>query len=542
LAGRSADPEADPLSVSVRLSSALSPDAPPELRAALREQVDLWLERDNPDSFHRRRPLNWLVEFPEVFLSETGRGFDAVLGNPPFLHGQRISGTLGSSYREYLVNVIAGGVRGSADLCAYFFRRLQALCSEGGAVGLVATNTIAQGAAREVALNPLVANGFTVYRAVRNEAWPGDAAVDVSKVWLWRGPWDGPVVLDGDAVEAINAFLTDEPEVGSRPQKLGASSGIAFQGSIAVGKGFLVTPQEAARLSNLDRTNSEVLFPFLGGSDVASRPDQSPSRWAIYFFDWPQDRAANFTAPYQVLVDRVKPEREKNKVKRRRERWWQFGSTAKALYHAIGRGEAFEEHPEDWTPNGSPLERVIVVPTKAAKYAVFSMVPSEYVYAHSLAVIASDDFGIFSVLNSALHRDWAWRYCATRRRDLQYSITDAFETFPFPADPTPLRSVGQRYHRCRQELMGDRDEGMTSLYNAFHNPDNADDCLTQFRELQVELDRSVLESYGWSKIEPEHDFADTPLGVRYGISEDARREVASRLLALNHARHAAEKA
>ena len=32
------------------------------------------------------------------------------------------------------------------------------------------------------------------------------------------------------------------------------------------------------------------LFPYLNGEDLNSRPDQSPSRWVINFFDWPLDR------------------------------------------------------------------------------------------------------------------------------------------------------------------------------------------------------------------------------------------------------------
>jgi methylase of polypeptide subunit release factors len=43
-----------------------------------------------------RRPFHWPVEFPEVFLH--GGGFDAIVGNPPFIGGQRITGALGQPY------------------------------------------------------------------------------------------------------------------------------------------------------------------------------------------------------------------------------------------------------------------------------------------------------------------------------------------------------------------------------------------------------------------------------------------------------------
>lgn len=84
-----------------------------------------------------------------------------------------------------------------------------------------------------------------------------------------------------------------------------------------------------------------------------------------------------------------------------------------------------------------------------------------------------------------------------------------------------LREIGQQYEESLADLMKKREEGMTKIYNCLHNPDCLEDGFEEFRALQVELDRSVLAAYGWSDIDPEHDFADTPLGVRYGMSEDA---------------------
>ncbi|GEL26121.1 hypothetical protein PSU4_50750 [Pseudonocardia sulfidoxydans NBRC 16205] len=36
-------------------------------------------------------------------------GFDAVIGNPPFLGGKKITGALGVAFREYLVESIGRG-------------------------------------------------------------------------------------------------------------------------------------------------------------------------------------------------------------------------------------------------------------------------------------------------------------------------------------------------------------------------------------------------------------------------------------------------
>ena len=62
--------------------------------------------------------FHWPLEFPEVMVEQ--EGFDAIVGNPPFLGGIRISGVLGQDYLQYLRASWGGGNR--ADLCAYFFR------------------------------------------------------------------------------------------------------------------------------------------------------------------------------------------------------------------------------------------------------------------------------------------------------------------------------------------------------------------------------------------------------------------------------------
>ena len=80
------------------------------------------LDTDCPERLKPRRPFHWAIEFPRC-SRETEAGFDAIVGNPPFLGGQKLTGSFGTSYREYLVSWLANGASGSADLVAYFFLR-----------------------------------------------------------------------------------------------------------------------------------------------------------------------------------------------------------------------------------------------------------------------------------------------------------------------------------------------------------------------------------------------------------------------------------
>ena len=83
-------------------------------------------------------------------------GFDAIIGNPPFLGGQKLTGAMGTNVRDWFVNVLADGTKGSADLVAYFFLRAMSLLNAQGNLGLIATNTVAQGDTREVGLKQMV--------------------------------------------------------------------------------------------------------------------------------------------------------------------------------------------------------------------------------------------------------------------------------------------------------------------------------------------------------------------------------------------------
>ena len=66
-------------------------------------------------------PFHWEIEFPEVFDRANG-GFDAFVGNPPFMGGKRISSMLGDGYRDWLPTIHEETISNS-DLVAHFFRR-----------------------------------------------------------------------------------------------------------------------------------------------------------------------------------------------------------------------------------------------------------------------------------------------------------------------------------------------------------------------------------------------------------------------------------
>jgi hypothetical protein len=179
----------------------------------------------------------------------------------------------------------------------------------------------------------------------------------------------------------------------------------------------------------------------------------------------------------------------------------------------------------------------------------FAAVPTkDCILKHKLVVFPAGSWATFALLQSEFHVSWCWRWGLRRKRDLVYSPKRCALTFPLPqflatqldASASPLATVGFRYHAFRRELMQTRQEGLTKTYNRFHDPEEKAEDIARLRTLHVEMDQAVAAAYGWSDLDLGHSFHQTKQGVRYTISEAARRAVLDRLLALNHQRYTEE--
>lgn len=487
-----------------------------------------WLATDQPDGTFNRKPLHWPLVFPEVF-DPARPGFDAIIGNPPFLGGQKLTGSLGTAYREYLVEHIGRGVRGSADLIAYFVLRAHDLANSGGQTGLIATNTLAQGDTREVGLDQVVASGTEIRDAVKSKPWPSkNAVLEYAAVWTSRRAIS-PLAqrfADGVAVSRIAPSLDPASRVAGNPERLAVNGDISFQGSTVLGMGFMLDPKRAAELIQQNHHNCEVLFPYLNGQDLNSRPDHSAKRWVINFHDWTEARAKEYPECYAQVARLVRPEREKNKDKSRREIWWRFTRLSPELYKATAR-----------------FSRVIVI-ARVSKSAMPVMVPTGQVFSVDLNVFTSDDAGLLAALSSSPHYWWAISHASTLKGDLRYTLSDVFGTFPLPGITSDMREHGDRLDTFRREFMLARNAGLTATYNLVHDPKCMDTDIEKLRDIHRTIDVAVVRAYGWTDLLDlglDHGFHETRQGTRYTIGPAVRQELLDRLLELNHDRYAAEE-
>lgn len=505
------------------------------------------INTDLPTGKSNRKPFHWCLEFPEVFIGQLS-GFDAVVGNPPFLGGQKITGAMGAAYRDYLVEQIAMGKRGSADLVAYFFIKANSIIRAPGYFGLIAVNTISEGNTREVGLDSVLETGSIIYKTNPNVTWPGKANVVASSVHVSKSSWKGVKCIGTSIVNKISSSLTHRENW--KPVTLIESSNMVFQGSIILGDGFLIDSTTYSNWKNTNDESCEVVFDYIIGKEVNQSPTHKPERKVINFFDWSKDVAAGFNTAFAHVETYVRPIRDKNKRKERREKWWLFAERASKLYHSIGRGPQFDKHPKGWNGNQQPLERVIVFATGATKYPSFALIPNTYIYANTLCVVASQSYALFACLSSDIHAVWAWEYGSRMKQDLRYTHGDVFETFPFPDGviddtQTSLHELGGAFLNSRLQYMQSNNIGMTKFYNDLHGSEIQTEDIIELRELQTKINQAVLNAYGFDDINLEqgfHEVAYLPEGKnkRFTISEVAREESLYRLAQLNKERHEAE--
>lgn len=525
-----------------------------------------------------KRPFHWCLEFPEIIGGGAMEaGFDAIIGNPPFKGGQKLTGIFGDEYREYLVKHLGRGQRGSANLVAYFFLRMASLLRTGGHFGLIATNTIAQGDTREVGLDALVSQSdpdrIVLTRAVPSRTWPGSASVEIAFVYgrsvrnRSADPgvrWNGDFYENDRRVPGLTSFLTAPGRIAGTPYRLTANESMSFQGSIVLGLGFVMTPEEARALIARDPRNARVLMPYLGGEDLNNRPDHAPSRWVINFRDWPLKReeltlsggepaswvradskqrkvwlrtgivpmdytdpvAADYPACLAIVQEKVKPERDEQEDEGGRRLWWRFLRPRAELYSVIG-----------------DIEQVVVIAQTSKTQS--PVLAAKCVCDQKLVVFATDDVAICGLLASSPHYNWTIQYSGTMKTDPVYAPTDCFETFPFPAAGMDLiRGAAQQFVDARSAAMRQLGTGLTPVISRVNDSTFNDDVINATRRAYEALDRAVVTAYGWDELRDQlnHGFHPNKWGIRYTIHPDARAEILARLLALNHQRYADEVA
>lgn len=494
---------------------------------------------------------------------------DFVVGNPPFVgKGEPMRAALGQDGLDALQRAYPH-VPASADLVMYWWDRAARLVRQGGVrrFGLITTNSITQTFNRRVTsahLDPdeaqtpssLQTSGgarraegsasaevqpappLALAYAIADHPWADDGAdvrmaVTVGASSADFDPDAGVLVTVTDETPTgeglptveldeqtgrIHADLTVGADV-TAAEKLEANVRLSGFGMMLAGRGFVLSREKAKTLGlDSDAGRDGIIRPTLNGRDLAK---PARDRFVIDLFPLDADEARlGYPAVYEHIVREVKPQRDTNRMKSRRERWWLHGATNVGLRAAL-----------------EGLERFIATP-ETAKHRLFSFVDAAVLPEHKLVNVASRDAYHLGVLSSRVHTTWADAAGGNLGvgNDSVYNKGRCFETFPFP-DPTPeqqaaIRQIGEAIDAHRKARQQEHPKlGLTDLYNAVEAV-RAGRTLTPKEEehaaqghahtladLHRRLDAAVLDAYGWPDLAPE--------------SPAFAQQVLTRLVALN---------
>jgi len=435
-------------------------------------------------------------------VSEGRRGYepewpeaDVIVGNPPFLGGNKIRAELGNEYVDALFKLYEGRVPATADLVCYWFEKARTMTQEGKVkrAGLLATNSIRGGANRRV-LERIKETG-NIFWAQSDREWVLDgAAVNVSMVGFDDGS-EQEKLLDDLCVDEINPDLTSRTNITAAARLLenenicyrSDEKGGAFDISADVAEKILKAPSNPH-----NKPNSDVVRPYFNAKDILQ---VSQNNWVIDFgVDVSMADASLYEIPFEYIKKNVKPVREVGRNEREKQYWWLHRRPAPDMRIAV-----------------SELKRFIVTPS-VSKHRIFVWLQNGAIPDHQLYVFAREDDYFFGVLHSRIHEIWALKQGTSLEDRPRYTPTTTFETFPFPFSPGKEPKKDPRVKAIAQaakELVEQRDRWLnpqtsevletsevsgtgkrtlTNLYN--QRP-------TWLDLAHKKLDEAVFSAYGW---------------------------------------------
>lgn len=495
------------------------------------------------------------VEHRDAVLTDDGTpapwpDAEFIVGNPPFIGANRMREALGDDYTEAL-RAAYPEVPESSDFVLHWWHRA-ALAVRTGDVerfGLITTNSLPQTFNRRVIERHIGADSapLTLAFAIPDHPWVDSADGAAVRVSMTTGArasdydreagrltviteeqdanGEGIAEIEtADYLGKINADLTVGADV-TKAEALKANADLSNRGVQLFGLGFLVSPEEAEGLGlgSIEGLDAHIR-PYLNGRDLMS---ESRGLLVIDLLGLTaEDVRTRFPKVYEHVLREIKPARDKNRRATYRDNWWIHGEPRRTLRRQL-----------------KGLSRYIAVSEKS-KHLAFAFVDESILPDNRLVCIALQDALYLGILSSSVHYEWIKAAGSTLEDRPCYVKTTCFEPFPFP-DATDeqaeaIRQFGEAIDVHRKARQSETGIGLTDLYNAVEalrlgrdltakEQKAADDGLAHtLLDLHRQLDRAVLEAYGWADLDAE--------------APTFRAAVLDRLVALNAERRAEEEA
>ncbi len=483
-----------------------------------------------------------------------------IVGNPPFI-GK--GAALREAFGEQVEALWAAHrhINPSADFVMYWWDRAADILTRKGTAltrfGFVTTNSITQEFSGRVMKKRMEAKTpVSLVMAIPDHPWtkatPDAAAVRIAMTVVQAGTHDGvlrevvnedgldtdqPRVAFVERVGRINPDLTLGANV-SLVTELRSNRGLSNNGMLVAGRGFILTPSEAASLTGQGLAcQNDYLKIYRNGRDLITG---HTNKYIIDLFGLSAEAARNaLPRAYHHLLSTVKPVRESNNRASYRNKWW-----------------IFAEPRSEFRPALMSLNRYIAT-TETAKHRTFQFIAGEVVPDHMIVAFASDDATTLGVLSSRVHVAWSlaaggWLGIGN---DPRYSKSRAFDPFPFP-DPdealkAEIRAVAEELDAFRKARQAEHAGlTLTGMYNVLEKlkaeqagarlplpgGERRAGALTPaeerikeqglvliLRELHERLDALVFRAYCWPETLSDDEILERLVALNRERGEEERR-------------------
>jgi type II restriction/modification system DNA methylase subunit YeeA len=249
-------------------------------------------------------------------------------------------------------------------------------------------------------------------------------------------------------------------------------------------------------------------------------------------------KASLYEAPFQYVLDYVKPARAQNRRDAYKRFWWRHVEPRPAMLKRLEEASRF-----------------IVTPT-VAKYRLFAWLGKSVSPDHQLIAIGRDDDVAFGILHSRFHEAWSLRLGTSLEDRPRYTPTTTFETFPFPEGLTPNIPAKDYADDPRAIAIAKAAKRLDDLRNAWLNPPDLidivpevvpgypDRILPKTVVAAAELKKRTLTNLYNARpqwLAEAHRDLDAAVAAAYGWPADISEEDAlAKLLELNLARAGAD--
>ena len=433
------------------------------------------------------RFFNWEIAFPGVWrdVASQGRsgGFDAVIGNPPYVRQEMISEIKPALQRSYQ------SFAGTADLYVYFSEQGLNLLRPGGRMAYVVTNKWLKAGYAEELRRIFAEDAWVEFMADFGHARRFFPDADVFPCIISvRKPDDGPAPETFD----LAVIPRDDVPRSGLAEAVKAASYMARRDTLTPRPWTLEPPDVAALLTKI-RTNGVSLVDFAGvkplygiktGFNEAFLID-TPTKERLIAED---GRAAEIIKPYLrgQDIDRWVPEWAGL--------WMIFARRGvdiegypSVLRHLTSYREGLEPKPRDWLPSSrddvwpgrkpgtyrwyeiqdavdywTAMERPKIVFTEITWKASFAFDQQGRFINNTAYLLPTDDASLAAVLNAPIGWWFSWREAQHGKDEALRYLGNFMEAYPIP-----VIGAGDR------GSAGDCVNRLVELTSAIRNADNA---------------------------------------------------------------------